>query len=171
MTGDIRAGDRRADDGLVLPRIMPELLYGALVSASVLAVSSVDGPTSRHVATTIVLVVAIYWLAHVYRDASGVGDEDREGSTPDRVRRALRTNNPILIGSLGPILMFTVGLMLGLSVPASVWFALVYTAALLAGASAYAAHQAGIRGRALAIQMIIGGSFGLPMIVLHYLLH
>jgi hypothetical protein len=171
MSGDLRAGDPRAGNQLVLARHMPELLFGAVVSASILAASSGYGQASKPVAIAAATAVAIYWLAHVYQETLRGRFEDDELPTRDRLRRVLRQNNGIVIGALVPIVMFTVALMLDMSVSASVWLALGYTVALLAGAAAYAAHQAGVRGRALITQTIVGASFGLAVILLNVVLH
>jgi hypothetical protein len=150
---------------------MPELLYGAVVSASILAVSSLHGPTTKRVAIATLVVVATYWLAHVYVDAIGGRFEDPDHATHSRRGHAFLNNTEILIGSLPPILIFTLGRLLGLGVPASAWLALWFTVALLTGAGAFAAHQAGARGTALVFETIIGTCFGLVVIVLKYFLH
>src|SRR6476619_1078359 len=126
---------------LALARRMPELLYGAVVSASILAVSSLHGPTTKRVAIATLVVVATYWLAHVYVDAIGGRFEDPDHTTHSRLGHAVLNNTAILI--------FTVCRLLGLGVPASAWLALWFTVALLTGAGAFAAHQAGARGIAL----------------------
>jgi hypothetical protein len=163
--------DARESRRLVLARKMPELLYGAVVSSSILAISSLHGPTTEHVAIATLAVTVTYWLAHVYVDAIGGRFEDAEHSTHSRVGHALRENTEILIGALPPILIFLLGQLLGFSVSGAAWIALWFTVALLTGAGAYAAHLAGVRGSALLIETLVGGLFGLIVIALKYFLH
>src|SRR5947209_2794694 len=130
----------------------PELLYGAVVSASILAVSSLHGPTTQHVAIATIAVSVTYWLAHVYVDAIGGRFHDREHAAHHRLLKALRENREILVGALPPILVFLIGRLLGLGITGSAWLALWFTVALLTGTGAYAAHLAGVRGKDLVIE-------------------
>ncbi len=124
-----------------------ELLYGAVVSASILAISSLHGPTSDRVALASLGVCITYWLAHVYVDAVGGRFRDPDHSAHARLRRALIGNTEILVGSLPPIIVFVLGQVLGLGISGSAWLALWFTVAMLTGTAAYAAHLAGVRGR------------------------
>jgi energy-converting hydrogenase Eha subunit B len=156
---------------LVLARKMPELLYGAVVSASLLAISSLHGATTEHVAIATVAVAVTYWLAHVYVDAVGGRFEDPGHTMHSRLGKALRENTEILVGSLPPVLVFLLGRLLGLPVGGAAWLALWFTVALLTGAGAFAAHLAGVRGKDLVIETVVAGAFGLVVIVLKYVLH
>jgi len=148
-----------------------ELLYGAVVSASILAISSLHGPTSDRVALASLGVCITYWLAHVYVDAVGGRFRDPEHSTHSRLRRALIGNTEILVGSLPPIIVFLLGQVLGLGISGSAWLALWFTVAMLTGTAAYAAHLAGVRGLDLAIETLAAGSLGVLVIGLKYILH
>ena len=148
-----------------------ELLYGAVVSASILAISSLHGPTSDRVAIASLGVCITYWLAHVYVDAVGGRFRDPEHSTHSRLRRALIGNTEILVGSLPPIIVFLLGQVLGLGISGSAWLALWFTVAMLTGTAAYAAHLAGVRGLDLAIETLAAGSLGVLVIGLKYILH
>jgi hypothetical protein len=148
-----------------------ELLYGAIVSASILAISSLHGPTSDRVALASLGVCITYWLAHVYVDAVGGRFRDPEHSTHARLRRALIGNTEILVGSLPPIIVFLLGQVLGLGISGSAWLALWFTVAMLTGTAAYAAHLAGVHGLDLAIETLAAGSLGVLVIGLKYILH
>ena len=58
---------------------LPGLLYGAVISASVLATASAHSEQYEYVALAAFAVVTVYWLAHVY-----VGLHGRRGETPTR---------------------------------------------------------------------------------------
>jgi len=165
------SGDPKDARRLALARRMPELLYGAVVSASILAVSSLHGPTAEHVAFATLGVTITYWLAHVYVDAIGGRFDDREHTAHARLGRALFENTEILIGSLPPIIVFLIGRLMGLDVSGAAWLALWFTVAMLAGAGAYAAALAGARGSQLLIETLVAGSFGLIVIGVKYALH
>jgi len=149
----------------------PDLLYGAVVSASILAVSSLHGPTTQHVAIATLAVSLTYWLAHVYVDAIGGRFHDREHSSHQRLAKALRENTEILIGAVPPVIVFLLGRLLGLGITGAAWLALWFSVALLTGTAAYAAHLAGVRGKDLLIETVVAGTFGIIVIVLKYALH
>ncbi|HKH56407.1 MAG TPA: hypothetical protein VKA58_13230 [Propionibacteriaceae bacterium] len=158
------------------PRVMraekvSELLYGAVVSASILAISSLHGPSSERVAIASLGVCVTYWLAHVYVDAVGGRFRDPEHSAHARLRRALIGNTEILVGSLPPIVVFVLGQLLGLGISGSAWLALWFTVAMLTGTAAYAAHLAGVRGVDLVVETIAAGAIGVLVIGLKYILH
>jgi hypothetical protein len=148
-----------------------ELLYGAVVSASILAISSLHGPTSDRVALASLGVCITYWLAHVYVDAVGGRFRDPDHSAHARLRRALIGNTEILVGSLPPIIVFLLGQVLGLGISGSAWLALWFTVAMLTGTAAYAAHLAGVRGINLAVETLAAGALGVLVIGLKYILH
>jgi hypothetical protein len=153
------------------PDKISELLYGAVVSASILAVSSLHGPTSERIALASLGVCITYWLAHVYVDAVGGRFRDREHSAHARLRSALIENTEILVGSLPPIIVFVLGQLLGLGISGSAWLALWFTVAMLTGTAGYAAHLAGVRGGALVVETLAAGALGVLVIGLKYTLH
>jgi hypothetical protein len=148
-----------------------ELLYGGVVSASILAISSLHGPTSERVALATLGGCITYWLAHVYVDAIGGRFRDAEHSAPSRLRGALIGNTEILVGSLPPIIVFVLGQLLGLGISGSAWLALWFTVAMLTATAAYAAHLAGVRGVDLVVETLTAGALGLLVIGLKYILH
>jgi hypothetical protein len=148
-----------------------ELLYGAVVSASILAISSLHGPTSDRVALASLGVCVTYWLAHVYVDAVGGRFRDPEHSAHARLRKAMIGNTEILVGSLPPIIVFLLGQVLGLGISGSAWLALWFTVAMLTGTAAYAAHLAGVRGINLVVETLAAGALGVLVIGLKYILH
>jgi hypothetical protein len=147
------------------------MLYGAVVSGSVLAVASVHGLAQDRVAIATGVVALVYWLAHVYVDAVGGRFEDLEHSVGSRLATALRTNTGVLIGSVPPILVFLLGHALGLDVSGAAWLALWSTVVLIVAAALLAGYRAGARGLALAAEGAVAGGFGLVVILLKYLLH
>ena len=155
----------------VSSRRIDELLYGAVVSGSILAVSSAHAENSDPVLLATALVSVTYWLAHVYVDAVGGRFHDTEHSTGSRLLYALRTNTAVLIGSIPPLLMFFVGKLLGMDVSDAAFLALWFTVALLGSVGAFAAYRAGARSWPPIGETAIAAGFGLIVIGLKIVLH
>lgn len=150
---------------------VPEMLYGAVVAASVLAVASVHAPTGDRVVLVTGAVALVYWLAHVYVDAVGGRFTDPHHSTGTRLLRALNDNWSVLFGAVPPITVLVVLRAFGAGPEAAAWAALWFTVALLVGVGAVAAWRAGARGWALAGEVLVAGGFGLLVVLLKYALH
>ncbi len=161
-------GTRRT---ITLPSKIPELLYGAVVTGSILAVSSLHGSSADHVALASGGVAIVYWLAHVYVDAVGGRFHDVEHSLHSRIGVAVRTNTEVLVGSLPPIAVFLLARLAGAEVIVAAEIALWFTVGLLACAGAAAAYLAGVRGWRLLLETLVAGGFGVVVIVLKYALH
>ncbi|MFP3712810.1 hypothetical protein [Puerhibacterium sp. TATVAM-FAB25] len=161
-----RSGHRH----LALPHV-PEMLYGAVVTASVLAVFSAHAPETAGVVVATAAVSVVYWLAHVYVDAVGGRFVDREHPTHVRLGTALAQNWSVLIGSAPPILVLLLARALGAAPETAAWVALWVTIALLVATGGAAAYRAGARGGALVIEALVAGAFGVLVVLLKYLLH
>ena len=148
-----------------------ELLYGAVVSASVLAVASVDSEHADRVVLATAGVAIVYWLTHVYVDAIGGRFLDPDHTTAWRLRHAVATNWAVLVGAAPPVLVYSLGRTLGLGVSAAGWVAMWSAVALLMGAGGVAAWRAGARRWSLASEVLVCGSLGIVVIGLKYLLH
>jgi hypothetical protein len=149
----------------------PDLLYGAVVAGSVLAISSAHAPSSGHVALITAVVTAIYWLAHVYVEAIGNRFQDSAGSMVGRVLGSMRESVEVLFGCVPPIAVFSVAKVLGADISTAALIALWFTVGLLLAAGAGAAYLAGVRGWPLVLESAISGLFGVLVILLKYLLH
>jgi len=150
---------------------VPEMRYGAVVAASVLAVVSVHAPPGDRVVVVTVVVALVYWLAHVYVDAVGGRFVDREHSTGVRVLHALNDNWAVLVGAAPPILVLLLARALGADGETAAWWALWVTGALLVAVGGAAAWRGGARGWALVGEVLVGGCFGVLVVALKYALH
>lgn len=148
-----------------------ELLYGTVVTGSVLAVTSVHGGSDGPVLLTGVIVAVVYWLAHVYADAIGGRFADLDHSAGARLLDSLRTNTAVLLGALPPLGAFAAGRLGGLGVVAASWLALWFTVALLMSVGGFAGYRAGARGWRLIGEIAVAGVFGLMVIGLKFVLH
>ncbi|WP_426593310.1 hypothetical protein ACPPVS_16475 [Cellulomonas sp. McL0617] len=152
-------------------RQIDEFLYGALVSGSILAVSSAHAEDSRSVLFATGLVNITYWLAHVYVDAVGGRFHDHEHSTGWRLAHALRNNTGVLVGSVPPMVVFALARLFGLDLAAAAWTALWFTFVMLGSVGAYAAYRAGARRWPLIGEAAIAFGFGIVVILLKIVLH
>lgn len=161
----------RAAHRLLGPRQGPDLLYGAVVTGSVLAVGSAHAESGASVALAAFVVTAIYWLAHVYVDAVGGRLNDPEHSVYSRVFEAMRHTVPILAGAVPPIVIFLAARLLGADVSNAALIALSCTMLMLVAVGAGSAYLAGVRGWRLLLESLVAGFFGVFVILLKYLLH
>ncbi len=147
------------------------MLYGAVVSASVLAVGSVHAPPGDRVVLSTVAVVLVYWLAHVYVDAVGGGFADRERSTGARILHALNDNWSVLFGAVPPVAVLMLARLFGADGERAAWVALWVTVVMLIVIGGVAAWRGGARRWALVGEILAAGCFGLLVVVLKYALH
>lgn len=147
------------------------LLYGAIISAAVLATVSAhaDGSTFVGVATALVLVV--YWMSHVYIETlSRQFDGDRHQFL-SRLRSAGAHESSVLKGGLPAIVVYVVASLAGAEIDSAASTAVYFTVVLLAGVGYLGAHQAGVRGGALLIEVAGAASFGVLIVAAKALLH
>lgn len=150
--------------------LMPDALTGMVVAGSILAVASLRGIETGRVALVAVAVGLVYWLDHVYTDAVGGRFLDPDNPTHVRLRRALRSHDGMILGSLPPVAIYLVVSLVGLGPQTAAWVALWLTVALLAGTGFAAAWSNGARGRLLTTETLVAGSIGLFIIGLKYLM-
>lgn len=155
----------------LLGKDAPDLLYGAIVSAAMLAVTSLHAESNDIVAVATTAVIVTYWLAHVYVDAVGGRLEDRDHHTGQRLMTALRESTGVLLGSLPPLLVFLLARAVGADVTDAAVAALVFTVVMLVAGGALVAYLAGARGLALVGEAAISGAFGGVVLALKLVLH
>jgi hypothetical protein len=147
------------------------LLYGAIVSASVLAAISVHATGAQFVAFATGIVLVIYWLAHVYiRTLSGqLGGDQRHFL--HRVRRAAGHETGVLKGGLPALVVYVVAHTAGMSIANAAASAVYFSVVLLAAVGYLSAHQAGLRGRELLWETAGAASFGVLIVIGKTFLH
>jgi hypothetical protein len=147
------------------------VIYGTLIAAAVLATKVDDAESGADVLASCLIVLAIYWLAHVY--AHVIADRLETDVRPgwrDIVQAAFRDWG-MLRGALVPIVMFGVLNFLGVSVNASGLTALWATVFLLGCWGLVAAIRAGARGFELIAETLMAASLGVLVVVLKVFIH
>ena len=147
------------------------LLYGAIVSAAVLATVSAhaEGPGFVAAATAVVLVV--YWMAHVYIDALSRQFDGDSRHFLLRLRTSSGHETSVLKGGVPALVVFLGASVAGLDVGSAAATAVYFSVVLLSAVGYLGAHQAGLRGRAVLLEVAGAASFGLVIVAAKSLLH
>ena len=143
-------------------------IYGTIITASVIAAGG--GLTTRALAVTIVVTLAIYWLAEQY--AVLIGEHTHGGRLPGRAQivRSMASTAPMITASFVPVLVLVVARAFGASSSVAAKTALIVTAVLLVVHGERAGWAAGLRGIRLVAITAVAGLFGVAMVVLKTLL-
>ena len=147
------------------------LLYGAIVSASVLATASAHSDQFSFVALAAVVALGVYWLAHVYIAAQSRQFGGDTGTMRHRIAVAAGHESSVLKGGAPAIVVYLVGTLAGLDSERAAALAVYFSVALLMGVGWLAAHRAGKTGAAALVDAAVGGLFGLVVVVAKVLLH
>jgi hypothetical protein len=151
-----------------------EFLYGALISASVMAAVNTAGGHASFVALSALLVLGVYWLAHVYI-AAQADPADQTGSEISRVGERLRAaaghEASILKGGLPAVAVYAIALTSGMSTSDAATTAVLLSVLLLTAAGWITARRSGLHGRAALVDALAAGALGLVVIAAKTLLH
>lgn len=167
---DVTADRARAANWLA--RTKPaDLLYGAIVSATVLGTISIHVSEYEWIALSTFAVVVIYWLAHAYVHAISARYDGDERILLARIGTAGRGASGVLKGGLPAIAVYAAAALLGAADGTATYIALVFSVLLLMAVGYLGAHSTGARGRALVAEVIGAGMFGVIVIVGKGVLH
>ncbi len=148
-----------------------EAIYGTLIAAAVLATKAHTGESGAVVLWSALLVLGLYWAAHVYADV--IGERLTTLTRPgwSSILQAALRDWSMLRGALIPVAVFALVRGLGASVNASGLSALWVTVALLGCWGLVAAVRGGARGWELAVETTLCASLGLLVVVLKIFVH
>jgi hypothetical protein len=146
-------------------------IYGTLIAAAVLATKVEQDESGTDVVASCLVVLALYWLAHVYADviAERLETDSRPGWR-DIIHAAFRDWG-MLRGALVPIAVFGGLNFLGVSVNAAGLTALWATVLLLGCWGLVAAIRAGAHGFELITESLMAASLGVLVVVLKVFIH
>ena len=146
------------------------LLYGAVVSAAVLAViDDTEPPVTVLVSVGSVLIV--YWLVHVYVEALATRIVTPGRSGGASLRTALRQEASILAGGVPALVVLAVAFLFGAAVGTAINLAQWTTVLLLAVAGHLGGYRAGLTGWRLALATLNATLIGVLTIALKTVLH
>jgi hypothetical protein len=147
------------------------LLYGAIVSAAVLATVSAHAEGSEFVALATAVVLVVYWMAHVYIDALSRQFDGDSRHFLHRLRSSSVHETSVLKGGLPAIVVYVGASVAGVDIASAAAAAVYFSVVLLAAVGYLGAHQAGLKGRAVLLEVAGAASFGLLIVVAKALLH
>jgi len=141
-------------------------LYGALVAAAVIAVSSSVMESARALTLAVVEVLIIYWAAHVYSRVLADRLADPSATFGERTREALRHEVAVLAGGIPALVVFGAASAAGATISTAANIALLATIVLLGSAGYVVGRQAGARGWNLAGEVAVAAALGILIFTL-----
>ena len=148
-----------------------EAIFGTLVAAAVLATKGQKGESGAEIFWSGLLVLFLYWTAHVYADVLGERLETKARPGWSGIVRAAVRDWSMLRGSLGPLLIYGAVLLFGAGVETSVLTALWSTVVLMALWGLIAALRGGSRGLELVVETLVCAALGFLVLVLKIFVH
>ncbi|MCP3421268.1 hypothetical protein [Nocardioides pinisoli] len=147
------------------------LLYGAVVTAGVLAAVSANVSHVQRVALSVGAVVVVYWLAHVYTETQEMLYEGDRRPLHRRTPHAAAKEAFILVGAVPAVVVYVLLHLLGLPARGAALWALWFSVGFLAVIGYLGAHRAGIRGWRLALESGGAASLGVLAVLGKLFLH
>lgn len=147
------------------------LLYGALVSASVLITASAHIDDYQHVGLTTLAALVVYWLAHAYVGAQSMQLAGDSRHIRHRVVAALAHEASVLKGGLPAVAVYVTAVLAGVGNANASSLAAYFSVALMVVAGYLGSHRVGRQGMALALDTSVAALLGLLVIIGKVLLH
>ena len=142
-----------------------------LAIGAVLAAESGSHEDYIDTASSAVIAILLYWLAHAYADVLGHRLTEHTRLSIPALGRALRDEAAILIGSVLPLLALLLCWIFGVALAAGVEAALWTTVGSLLAFELIAGLRAKSTPRELAFEAGVGIAMGLAIIALKVVLH
>lgn len=146
-------------------------LYGVVVAAAATTIVSAQPAKTRYVTSSIVLVLAVYSLAHLYAQVLAARMAAPDASLWRRLRVEAVHEAAVLEGGLAVLACFVAFRLGGVGVSTSALAASWFTVALLAAIGYSIGRSLRATGLRLALEVTGPPAIGLLMIVLKTLLH
>jgi hypothetical protein len=147
------------------------VVYGTVVSGSVLAIASRHTESAERLGLEVLSTLVVYWLAHVYCQVLWERYTHGIRLRASEIGRALVHEIGILKGGVAPIAVMFVARLAGAEFGAAVWIGLWTTVLLLFLTGIVAGLRSGARGTELGVDALIGGLFGLVLVLFKAGLH
>lgn len=140
-------------------------IYGAVITAAIIAAVGGKVPTSALV-VSVVVTLMVYWLAEEYAEL--LGEQVHGGKVPTgvHIREALAETWPMVSASAAPLLALVVARLAGASVSVAANVGLSVAIAVLVIHGWLAARSAQLRGWQRLLATSVAAALGLVMILL-----
>lgn len=113
------------------------LLYGALVTGSVIAVAGETSDSVKQIVIDVVVVLVVYWASHVYSEVLTDRLHDPDAILRERLQHGLRHEMAIVFGGTPALVVLATCGLLGIEAGRATDVALLSTVVLL-GCAGYA---------------------------------
>lgn len=148
------------------------LLYGGIITASVLATVSAHAESKEHVAFGTLGVLILYWLAHVYVKTQTMQYDGDRRPIHRRIGEAARHESSVLKGGVPALTVYVVcAFILGIQRGAAAFVALDFSVVFLVLVGYLGAHRAGMPARQALIEAAGAGLLGALAVFAKVLLH
>jgi hypothetical protein len=147
------------------------VLYGAVLAAAATAIASAQPAKSRYVTLSILLMLSVYSLAHLYAQVLAARMAEPGSALWRRVRAEAVHEAAVLEGGLPVLLCFAVLRLGGVGVSSAALAASWFTVALLTAVGYSIGRSLKATGLRLALETAGAPAIGLLMIGLKFLLH
>jgi len=146
-------------------------IYGTITVGALLAAESARVETYLETVGAVLIAMLVYWIAHSYSESAARRLENREPLGLAELADSMIHESSILIGSAIPLaalmLAWAFGAELGTAVTIAVWT----SAATIVLIETVAALRAHLTGRAMLLQIALGGVLGSLVILMRIILH
>jgi hypothetical protein len=164
------AGDKLSADPLRLVSGSESVIIGTVVCAAVIAYGVGHAMSTAQLSVAIVATVGVYWLAHLH--AVTIASSLTEGRHPiGALRHGLTETAPIAAASIIPLGILLLTRLVGASLSASAWTALLVTIGLLAAYSYVAGARGGLDMTGRIASAVAGAGIGMLVALLKVALH
>ncbi len=148
------------------------LLYGAVVSGASLGAISAHADATTRVAISTLIVLVVYWLAHVYVDVLAAQLEGVDSRMlPRRFVDSMGGEATVLVGGLPVVVVYVVAAAAGASQSRAGYIALMFLVVMLFTVGLLGARRAGLSGGKALVEAAAAGCFGVLIVIMKALLH
>jgi hypothetical protein len=147
------------------------VVYGTIAVGTLLAAETAQRETYAETVASVVVALALYWLAHSYAEYAAHRIGEGERVTRAELLRTMGQELWIVAGAAVPLLVLLVGWVAGAGLTNAVTAAIWTSAALIVIYELVAGLRAQLSGRDLAAQIAFGAALGLLVIALKIILH
>jgi hypothetical protein len=169
-TRALRAAVRALD--WALPGANPAgSVYGTITVGALLAAESTLHDTYPETVGSVVVALLVYWLAHSYAELLGHRLEAREPLTVRGLGEALGRDWAIVRGAGAPVLALLIAWAVGAGQETAVTIALWVCAGSLVALELLAGLRARARPAELVLELCVGATMGVGVVILRVILH
>jgi hypothetical protein len=147
------------------------VIYGVITVGALLAVESGQHESYLDTIGSALIALWLYWLAHAYADVLGRRLERHERLSASALGRSLLSESPILTGASLPMLALLLAWVLGAAQATGVEVALWTSVASLITFELLAGIRARATPRELVLEVSVGVTLGLAILLLKVVLH